>query len=328
MPERGRVRIVTIGGGTAGWMTAATFAMSFAGRSADVILIESDEIGAVGVDEATVPHIRFFNQRSGIHEADFARCTKATFKLGIEFREWGRIGDTYIQPFSDFEHDIARLPFHQFWLHAARDGGAGVPPFEDCSLPIFAARANRFAPPLDDPRAIGSTYSYAYQFDAVLYAAYLRDYAEGRGVVRIEGDIFVDCSGFCALLIESALEAGHKDWSHWLRCDAAWAVPGANTGPLTPFPRANAREAGWQWRIPLQRLFRWEDDLFAEESWVAVLLGQGIVPEGWDRLADTIDARDVDARFDRLRTMFTDAASRMPQHEEYLARTCPTRVYA
>jgi tryptophan halogenase len=497
------MRIVVVGGGTAGWMTAATLASGFAGRTADVTLIESDEIGTIGVGEATVPHIRFFNQRLGIDEADFVRRTNATFKLGIEFRDWGRIGDSYIHPFGDFGHDLDGLPFHQHWLHANRDGGP-VPPLEACSLPIVAARANRFVPPSHYPRGVGSTFSYAYQFDASLYATYLRNYAEARRVERIEGrvetvetgpagiaavhladgrrvaaDLFVDCSGFRGLLIEGALSAGYEDWSHWLPCDAAWAVPSTNVGPLTPYTRATAREAGWQWRIPLQhhtgngyvyasahcsddeaaatllagvdgtplgeprvlrftagrrrrqwignvvalgiasgfaeplestsihmvqtgiskllalfpdqgfppvevdtynrlaetqfdqvrdflvlhyhatrrddspfwreartrtipdslaekialwrrrgRLFRWEDDLFAEASWVAVLLGQGIVPEGWDRLADAVDARDVDARFDRLRTMFGDAAARMPRHEDYLAQTCPTRVRA
>jgi tryptophan halogenase len=223
-----------------------------------------------------VPHIRFFNQRLGIDEADFVRRTNATFKLGIEFRDWGRIGDSYIHPFGDFGHDLDGLPFHQHWLHANCDGGP-VPPLEACSLPIVAARANRFAPPSHDPRGVGSTFSYAYQFDASLYAAYLRDYAEARGVERIEGrvetvetgpagiaavhladgrriaaDLFVDCSGFRGLLIEGALSAGYEDWSHWLPCDAAWAVPSTNVGPLTPYTRATAREAGWQWRIPLQ----------------------------------------------------------------------------
>jgi tryptophan halogenase len=258
-------------------MTAATLGVTVAGSLAAVTLVESDDIGTVGVGEATVPHIRFFNQRLGIDEADFIRRTKATFKLGIEFRDWARRGDSYIHPFGDFGHDIAGLPFHQHWLHAARSEPEATPELAACSLPVVAASAGRFAPPLDDPRSVGSTYSYAYQFDAGLYAAYLRDYAEARGVVRvegrvdgveqgaggiaalrlasgqrIEGDLFVDCSGFRALLIEGALGAGHEDWSHWLPCDAAWAVPTANTGPLTPYTRATAREAGWQWRIPLQ----------------------------------------------------------------------------
>ncbi|WP_375271059.1 tryptophan halogenase family protein [Sphingomonas sp.] len=270
------MRIVVVGGGTAGWMTAATLGCIVAGHLADVTLIESEEIGTVGVGEATVPHIRFFNKRLGIDEADFIRRTHATFKLGIEFRDWGRIGDSYIHPFGDFGHDIDGLPFHQHWLHAARSGG-DVPPLEDCSLPIVAARANRFALPSDDPRAIGSTFSYAYQFDASLYAAYLRRYAEARRVERLEGrvvrveaeaehiaavhlsdgrridgDLFIDCSGFRGLLIEGGLAAGYEDWSHWLPCDAAWAMPSTNVGPLTPYTRATAREAGWQWRIPLQ----------------------------------------------------------------------------
>ena len=272
-----RIQVVIVGGGTAGWMTAATLAMSFAGRLADVTLVESEDIGTVGVGEATVPHIRFFNQRLGIDEADFIHRTNATFKLGIEFRDWGRIGDSYIHPFGDFGHDIDGLPFHQYWAHATRCGADGLPTLEACSLPIVAARDNRFTPPLEDPRSIGSTYSYAYQFDATLYAAYLRDYAEARGIVRIEGrvdaveqkddgigavrladgrriagDLFIDCSGFRALLIDGALKVGHEDWSHWLPCDAAWAVPTANAGALTPYTRATAREAGWQWRIPLQ----------------------------------------------------------------------------
>jgi tryptophan halogenase len=269
------MRIIVVGGGTAGWMTAATLGWGFAGRLADVTVVESDAIGTVGVGEATVPHIRYFNQRLGIDEADFVRRTNATFKLGIEFRDWARIGDSYIHPFGDFGHDIDGLPFHHHWLHAARTGTA--PPLEACSLPIVAARANRFAAPLSDPRAVGSTFSYAYQFDATLYAAYLRAYAEDRGVVRvegrvadvdrnaagitavrlddgrrIEGDLFVDCSGFRGLLIEGALAAGYEDWSHWLPCDAAWAVPCEGSGPLTPYTRATAREAGWQWRIPLR----------------------------------------------------------------------------
>ena len=275
------MRIVIIGGGTAGWMSAATFAATLGGSTTDITLVESEEIGTVGVGEATVPHIRFFNRTLGIDEADFVRATNATFKLGIEFRDWARIGDSYIHPFGDFGHDIDGLPFHQHWLHASQtaDGGRDRDgaTLEACSLPIVAARNGRFAPPLDDPRAIGSTYSYAYQFDATRYAAYLRAYAEARGVVRIEGrvetvetqrdgigavrladgqriagDLFIDCSGFRTLLIEGALRAGHEDWSHWLPCDAAWAVPSTNVGPLPPYTRATAREAGWQWRIPLQ----------------------------------------------------------------------------
>jgi len=270
-------RILIVGGGTAGWMTAASLGWALSALPIEVVLVESEEIGTVGVGEATVPHIRFFNQRLGIDEADFMRRTNATFKLGIEFRDWARIGDSYIHPFGDFGRDIAGLPFHQHWLRLARAGRvAGLEAF---SLPILAARANRFAPPSPDPATIESTFSYAYQFDASLYAAYLRDYAEARGVRRVEGkvesvdrdgetglikavrlesgadlaaDLFVDCSGFRGLLIEGALQAGYEEWNHWLPCDRALAVPCAHGGPLSPYTRSTARSAGWQWQIPLQ----------------------------------------------------------------------------
>lgn len=278
-PESGAPlrRVLIVGGGTAGWMTAASLGWALSPLPIEVVLVESEEIGTVGVGEATVPHIRFFNQRLGIDEADFMRRTNATFKLGIEFRDWARIGDSYIHPFGDFGRDIAGLPFHQHWLRLARAGRvAGLEAF---SLPILAARANRFAPASPDPAAIESTFSYAYQFDASLYAAYLRDYAEARGVKRIEGkvasvdrdgetglisavrlesgaelaaDLFVDCSGFRGLLIEGELQAGYEEWTHWLPCDRALAVPCAHGGPLSPYTRATARGAGWQWQIPLQ----------------------------------------------------------------------------
>jgi len=273
---RGPPRILVVGGGTAGWMTAAALGWAFAGGVAEVGLVDSEEIGTVGVGEATVPHIRFFNRRLGIDEAAFVRATSATMKLGIEFRDWGRIGDSYVHPFGDFGHDLDGLPFHLHWLRLSREGAA--PPLEDCSLPVAMARAGRFAPPADDPRSVRSTYSYAYQFDAGRYAAFLRAYAEERGVTRTEGrvtevergpagiaavrladgrrleaDLFVDCTGFRALLVEGALGAGWDNWSEWLPCDAAWAVPcEAAPGPLAPYTRATAREAGWQWRIPLQ----------------------------------------------------------------------------
>jgi tryptophan halogenase len=271
-------RIVIVGGGTAGWMTAASLGWALSALPIEIVLVESEEIGTVGVGEATVPHIRFFNQRLGIDEADFMRRTNATFKLGIEFRDWARIGDSYIHPFGNFGRDIAGLPFHQHWLRLARTGRTRAE-LEAFSLPILAARADRFAPPSPDQTMIESTFSYAYQFDASLYAAYLRSYAEERGVRRVEGkvlsveqdgesgfiqsvrlengenlagDLFVDCSGFRGLLIEGALKAGYETWTHWLPCDAALAVPCAQGGPLTPYTRATARDAGWQWRIPLQ----------------------------------------------------------------------------
>ena len=181
-------RIVIVGGGTAGWMTAASLGWALSALPVEIVLVESEEIGTVGVGEATVPHIRFFNQRLGIDEADFMRRTNATFKLGIEFRDWARIGDSYIHPFGDFGRDIAGLPFHQHWLKLSR-AGRMTAELEAFSLPILAARADKFAPPSPDPAAIASTFSYAYQFDASLYAGYLRDYAEKRGVRRVEGKV-------------------------------------------------------------------------------------------------------------------------------------------
>jgi tryptophan halogenase len=277
MAEPAIRRIVIVGGGTAGWMTAAALAAKLAGLPIAIRLVESAEIGTVGVGEATVPHIRHFNAALGLDEADFMRKTQATYKLGIEFRDWGRVGDSYIHPFGAYGAAIGGVGFHHHWLRA-RQGGDPTP-LEAYSLPIMAARQGRFAPPSPDPRSLASTYSYAYQFDAGLYAAYLRAYAEARGVVRtegkvadvalhgedgfidaitlergerIEGDLFIDCSGFRGLLIEQALKAGYEDWSQWLPCDRAAAVPCDTVEPSIPYTRATADTAGWRWRIPLQ----------------------------------------------------------------------------
>jgi tryptophan halogenase len=271
------MRVLIVGGGTAGWMTAAALSRLLPPRLASIRLLESAEIGTVGVGEATVPHIRFFNAKLGLDEADFMARTRATFKLGIEFRNWRRIGDSYIHPFGAFGRDLAGVPFHHHWVRAQQSGLAA--PLEAYSLPIRAARSGKFAHPSEDFSSPLSTYSYAYQFDAGLYAAYLRAYAESRRVIRTEGkivdvklngesgfvesvtlgsgervpaDLFVDCSGFRGLLIEQALGAGYEQWTHWLPCDRAYAVPSASDGPLTPYTRATAREAGWIWRIPLQ----------------------------------------------------------------------------
>jgi tryptophan 7-halogenase len=270
-------KICILGGGTAGWMTAAALSRLLGDQHISITLIESESIGTVGVGEATVPHIRFFNAKLGIDEADFMARTKATFKLGIEFRNWGRIGDSYIHPFGEFGRPLNGVAFHHYWTRAYAQGQAE--PIEAYSLPVAAARANRFAHPNPDPASLLSTYSYAFQFDAGLYAAFLRDLSERAGVIRQEGkvtkvgqnpdtgfvtcltldngqeiaaDLFVDCSGFRGLLIEETLKSGYQDWSHWLPCDRAVAAPCATNGPLSPYTRATAREAGWMWRIPLQ----------------------------------------------------------------------------
>ncbi|PHY22633.1 tryptophan halogenase family protein [Caulobacter sp. BP25] len=275
-------KIVIIGGGTAGWMSAAGLAAVLKGLPVTIELVESAEIGTVGVGEATVPHIRDYNARLGLDEADFMRRTQATYKLGIEFRDWGRRGESYIHPFGAYGHTIGGVPFHQHWLRArahAEAAGQSFDPIERYSLPIMASRAGKFAPPASDPRSLGSTYNYAYQFDAALYALYLRDYSEARGVTRtegkivavdqrpedgfvtavtledgrrIEGELFVDCSGFRGLLIEQTLKAGYDDWTHWLPCDRAVAVPCASVEPPVPYTRATSDQCGWRWRIPLQ----------------------------------------------------------------------------
>ncbi|MDP8993474.1 MAG: tryptophan 7-halogenase [Pseudomonadota bacterium] len=258
-------------------MTAAALAHKLAGADIDLRLVESAEIGTVGVGEATVPHIRFYNASLGFDEADFMTRTQATFKLGIEFSNWGRIGDSYIHPFGAFGTEIDGIAFHHAWL---RGRAAGIDfPLDAFSLPIQAARRDRFDYPEDDPASLYSTFSYAYQFDASLYAGYLRAYSERLGVKRVEGritdvelraedgfvaavvleggdrleaDLFIDCSGFRGILIEQALRSGYEDWRHWLPCDRAVALPCPIAGPITPYTRATAREAGWIWRIPLQ----------------------------------------------------------------------------
>lgn len=270
-------RVIIVGGGTAGWMTAAALARLLP-RRCTVHLVESEAIGIVGVGEATLPHIRAFNERLGIPEADFMAATRGTFKLGIEFRDWARIGDSYVHPFGTFGRGRSEIDFHQYWarLHQA---GIAVPPIEHFSLACQVARRNRFATPSTDPRELASTFGYAYQFDAVLFAPYLRRIAEGLGArrtegkvvdverdgetgdiaalvlesgERVEGDLFVDCSGFRALLIGDAMGEPFEDWSQWLPADRAAAMPCRSQGALTPYTSAVAMPAGWRWRIPLQ----------------------------------------------------------------------------
>ena len=257
-------------------MAAAALANTLQGRCT-ITLVESDDIGTVGVGEATIPPIKLFNKRLGIDENDFVRNTQASFKLGIEFVNWGRDGHRYFHPFGPFGADFDIVPLHHYWLRARAEGDA--PSLDEFSMAWAAASRGRFAPPTRDPRKVQSTYDYAYHFDAGLYARYLRDYAEKRGVVRIEGrvdtvslqpgnghidsvtlrdgrsvaaDFFLDCSGFRGLLIEGSLQTGYEDWTHWLPCDRAVAVPCAHGGEFTPYTRSTARAAGWQWRIPLQ----------------------------------------------------------------------------
>lgn len=490
--------VLIVGGGTAGWMAAAALSRLSGNGVTRISVVESEEIGTVGVGEATIPPILSFNGLLGIDEVDFMRATQASFKLGIEFVNWDQIGDRYMHPFGGFGVDMDGVQFHQHWLRRRAEGDPGS--LWDYSLSSVAGRANRFVKPgRNDPAAL-QTLKYAYHFDAGLYAAYLRRYAENRGVVRHEGrivdvalrstdgfveavtltdgrrleaDLFIDCSGFQGLIIEKALHAGYEDWSHWLPCDRALAVPTPNCAPLTPYTRATAGSAGWRWRIPLQhrtgnghvycsahisdddaraellagldappladprplrfvtgrrksqwvkncvslglasgfleplestsihliqsgvsklmtmfpddtfaprliaeynrlsqqqfeqvrdfiilhykatrrddtafwrqvrdmpipdtlarkidlfratgRLFRYEDELFAEASWISVLLGQGIVPHAYEPLADAVDRPLTDRRMDVIAKVIRDITADMPDHAAFIANYC------
>ncbi|WP_296676731.1 tryptophan halogenase family protein [Novosphingobium sp.] len=272
-----RVRVVVLGGGTAGWMTAAGLAKLLPDH-AQVTLIESEDIGIVGVGEATLPHIRAFVEKLGIDEAAFMKATHATYKLGIDFRDFGALGTSYIHPFGSFGEEVAGVGFHHWWLDQARRGKAG--PLGDYSLAVAAAQANRFRPPAQD-QSLASTYGYAYQFDATLFGPFMRSFGMANGVIRhegrvvsversgvdgdvtalilsdgrrIEGDLFVDCSGFRSLLLGETLDESWEDWSEWLPCDRAAAMPCAHVlgAPLRPYTTATAMPAGWRWQIPLQ----------------------------------------------------------------------------
>jgi tryptophan halogenase len=489
--------VVIVGGGTAGWMAAGALARLQANGVTKVTLLESDEIGIVGVGEATIPPIKIFNAMLGIDENEFVAATQGSFKLGIEFNGWNREGESYLHPFGAFGSDINGIKFHQIWL---RLRARGMPAsLADFSLGTVAAKHGRFDRPSPDQRSATSTLDYAYHFDAGLYARFLRAYAEARGIVRregkiikveqratdgfveavatengmrIAGDLFIDCSGFHGLLIEETLKTGYEDWSHWLPCDRAMAVPSARTEPLLPYTRSSARSAGWQWRIPLQhrtgngyvycseflsedeaaatllanldspaladprplrfltgrrkkawnknvvslglaagfmeplestsihmvqagiskllalfpdmqfaaherdeynrltalqweqtrdflichyrlnartepfwrrraamdipeslarklslfggngRLFRYEDELFSDASWTAVMMGQGLIPEGHDPLADTLNTNETGAMLERMATIFDQTARAMPTHADFIARNC------
>lgn len=281
------LRVVIVGGGTAGWMCAAALARLLDPTRYSVCLVESDEIGTVGVGEATLPQIKAFHDVLGLDEAEFMRETRATFKLGIEFEGWGEPGGApYIHPFGVYGERWGGVDFHQHWLRA-RLAGKTAEPIQSYSFPIAACRRGRFQFPDADPKSVGSTYAYAYHLDAGLYAGFLRRWATRRKVVRIEGevvdvavdpasgaiqsltlksgqrlegDLFVDASGFRSILLGHIMNAPWEDWSGWLPCDRALAAPtphatdvDAVDGPdLPPYTRSIAQPGGWIWRIPLQ----------------------------------------------------------------------------
>lgn len=488
-------RVVIVGGGTSGWMCAAGLARMVP-PGVGVTLVESDEIGVIGVGEATVPTLIEFNQLLGLDEDELVRETRATFKLGIEFVGWGDLGRRYFHPFGVHGRDTPEFRFHQLWLRLRALVGEAAGELVDYNPSAVAARLGRFGRPQVGPDSVLASMGYAFHFDAALYGRLLRGWAERRGVARveglvvgvqqrpsdgfiesvtlrdgrvIEGDLFIDCSGFRGLLIEGALGAGFIDWSRYLPCDRAMAVPSALTGAPDPFTRATADVAGWRWRIPLQhrmgnghvycsafmdddeagrrllanlegapldaprpirfrtgrreqfwvkncvaiglaagfieplestsihlvqmglrrlihlwpdrgfsqaeidrynqttrleyeqlrdfvvlhykatrrddaelwrvcrdmavpdtlmqrlelfrangRVFRGHNDLFAEDSWLAVMIGQGISPRGYDRLVDRIAPEELVSNMQRLRETVLRAASALPAHGQFV----------
>ncbi|MEO7068832.1 MAG: tryptophan halogenase family protein [Rhodanobacter sp.] len=290
MNDTGIRNIVIVGGGTAGWMAAALLAKAL-GPLVHIRLIKSDEIGVVGVGEATIPQIRHINAFLGLDEDDMLKATQGTFKLGVQLNNFGRLGDSYLHAFSDIGLPLGLIGFHHYWLRTVHgctnDAGAGAAerqrnPSNDLwaySLNTQAANEHRFARMDKVSSSPLGGIRYAYHFDARLYAQYLRKRCdtnvvqrtegkvvevrlrEGDGFIEsvqlqsgetITGDLFIDCSGFRGLLIEGALKNGYESWQHWLPCDRAVAVPSTRTEPLWPYTRATARTAGWQWRVPLQ----------------------------------------------------------------------------
>lgn len=267
--------VLIVGGGTAGWMSAALLARML-GKQVQIRLIESDAIGTVGVGEATIPAIQHFNAALGINETEFLQATQGTIKLGIQFENWGKAGDSYMHAFGAIGKPLGFASFQHYWLAARARGDNSS--FWDYSLNYQAARAGKYQPLPQIPNTQLPGLQHAYHFDAGLYAAFLRRYSEQLGVAREEGtivgvtktpagaiagitlqdgqqfkaDFFIDCSGMRALLIGQELAVGYEDWRHWLPCDSALAVPSAAQHPIQPYTRAIAHAGGWQWRIPLQ----------------------------------------------------------------------------
>jgi tryptophan halogenase len=262
-------KVVIAGGGTAGWVAAAALSKQL-GKLLDVVLVESDQIGTVGVGEATIPPMRTFHSLLGIDEQEFMRATEAVFKLGISFKNWGQIGDEYIHPFGSTGQGSYLADFQHFWLHAKSKGINAE--FGEYSLEVQAAKANKFA------TSKTGTINYAYHLDATRYAQFLRQFSEKHGAKRIEGkiqqvqqhpdgdikalllesgeliegDLFIDCTGFTGLLIDKTLNTPYEDWSHWLPCNSAIAIQTESVEPPKPYVTCTAHQAGWQWHIPLQ----------------------------------------------------------------------------
>jgi tryptophan 7-halogenase len=298
-----RIRsVVIVGGGTAGWMAAAALSRSLAGMGVELTLIESARIDPVGVGEATIPPIMDFIRQLGIDEGDLVREIKATYKLGIAYRDWTRAGHFYFHPFGPTGPGMGNIPFQAYWLKMLLEGKAGR--LEEYSIQTMAALRGRFARPVHAPNTPLNKLTYALHFDAGRFARYLRGYAEARGVRRTEGhvrhvslraadgfvdsltlesgerlsaDLFIDCSGFQGLLIEGALHTGYEDWSRWLPCDRAMIVHSERSAPPNPYTLVTARESGWQWQIPLQHRdgngYIYSGEFSGDEAARALLLG-------------------------------------------------------
>ncbi len=303
-------KIVIVGGGSAGWMSAAACATAVDG-GCEIELVESEDIGIVGVGEATIPAIKQFNAFLGLDEAEFMAATQASYKLGIRFTDWTELGDDYFHPFGSYGRDFDWLPLFQYFLQARQNGDSTR--LQDYSLAWLASEKNRFAMPGHDPRSALATMDYAYHFDAVEYGRYLRKIAQGRGVTRteglvsdverdpedgsiialqlkdgrrVEGDFFIDCTGFRGLLIEGALKTGYDDWSHYLPADRAIAAPCPRADAFTPYTRSVAQTAGWRWRIPLQHRvgngYVHCSDFISEDEATSTLLSQLEAPASAD----------------------------------------------
>ncbi len=302
MSDRRIRSLAIVGGGTAGWMAAAALAKSLVGMGVQIRLIESERIGPVGVGEATIPPIMDFIRQLGIDEDELVREIKATYKLGIGYRDWTRAGHFYFHPFGPTGPGMGNIPFQAYWLKMFLEGNAEC--LEEYSIQSVAALHGRFARPVHAPNTPLNKITYALHFDAGRFAQYLRGFAEARGVVRTEGyvrhvsvrgedgfvesvtlesgeivsaDLFVDCSGFQGVLIEGALNTGYEDWSQWLPCDRAVVVHSQRSAPPDPYTQVTARDAGWQWRIPLQHRdgngYVYSGEFSGDESARAVLLG-------------------------------------------------------
>ena len=296
-------KIVILGGGSAGWMTAAALSTVLRNQYSDIHLIESEAVGTVSVGEATIPQIALFNRILGLDENEFVRETQATFKLGIEFANWKQKGHSYMHPFGSFGTDMDAIQFHHFWLKMFKQGK--VDDIEAFSLASVAARQGRFMRPENRGNSPLSQIAYAFHFDATLYAKYLRKFSEAKGVRRtegkvkdvlmrnsdgfidamvlengeqVDGDLFIDCSGFKGLLIEQTLKTGFEDWGHWLPCNRAVAMPCLASKEVKPYTISTAQDAGWTWRIPLQHRigngYVYPSDFVSDDQAVSVLTAQ------------------------------------------------------